>query len=103
MHKCCLSICDANNPIIGLVFIIDPQSNSVEVGNVYPYIVRFLVVFYLELGLSFYSGTKPVLGGDSSALSVVGYVELALSILCGVILNLIMDLNHRADRNQVNN
>ncbi len=32
------------------------------------------------------------------SLSVVGVYELALSILCGLVLNLIIGLNHRSDR-----
>ncbi len=116
---------------VGLVsFITNTQSHFVQLSNVNPFYGAIFGGFLFGTGFIILFRHKASLGGFNIlalylqdkiglragwflmgiditimlvSLSVVGYFELALSILCGVILNFIIGLNHRSDRYQVNN
>ncbi len=116
---------------VGLVsFFTNTQAQFIQISNVNPLYAAVFGGFLFGTGFIILFRHKASLGGFNIlalylqdkiglragwflmavdvtimlvSLSVVGYYELALSILCGLVLNLIIGLNHRSDRYQVTN
>lgn len=114
---------------VGLVsFITNTQSHFIQISNLNPVYAAIFGGFLFGTGFIILFRHKASLGGFNIlalyvqdrfglragwllmgidliimlvSLSVVGLYELALSVVCGVVLNLIIALNHRSDRYQV--
>ncbi|QXO18197.1 MULTISPECIES: YitT family protein [Vibrio] len=114
---------------VGLVsFITNTQSQFIQISNLNPIYAAIFGGFLFGTGFIILFRHKASLGGFNIlalyvqdrfglragwllmgidliimlvSLSVVGLYELALSVVCGLVLNLIIALNHRSDRYQV--
>ncbi len=116
---------------VGLVsFITNTQAHVIQISNLNPIYAAIFGGFLFGTGFIILFRHKASLGGFNIlalyiqdrfgiragwllmsvdfvimliSLSVVGYYQLALSIVCAAVLNLIIALNHRSDRYQVKN
>lgn len=114
---------------VGLVsFITNTQSQFIQISNLNPIYAAIFGGFLFGTGFIILFRHKASMGGFNIlalyvqdrfglragwllmgidliimlvSLSVVGLYELALSVVCGLVLNLIIALNHRSDRYQV--